>query len=53
MLAPRTTLGEAMDVIIDYLSIVIMTLPIAIIGRTFHVQYENYFKYVLLSPSCG
>lgn len=47
MLSPNTWLGEVIDVFIDYFALVVLTLPIAIIGRNFHNQYEAYFRCVL------
>jgi len=44
MLTPVTAFGEIMDVVIDYLSLIVLTLPIAIIGRNFHDQYESFFR---------
>lgn len=46
MLEPRTILGEAVNVVTDYLSLLVLTLPIAIIGRNFHLQYESFFRCV-------
>lgn len=48
MLSPNTWLGEVIDVFIDYFALVVLTLPIAIIGRNFHNQYEAYFRCVAL-----
>lgn len=39
MLEPVTVFGEAVNVVIDYLSLLVLTLPIAIIGRNFHNEY--------------
>jgi len=44
MLAPVTIAGEVLDVIVDYLSLIVLTLPIAIIARNFHDQYESFFR---------
>lgn len=46
MLEPKTILGEAVNVVTDYLSLLVLTLPIAIIGRNFHLQYESFFRCV-------
>lgn len=44
MLSPATVMGEVVDVIVDYLALIVLTLPIAIIGRNFHNQYESFFR---------
>lgn len=44
MLAPVTVAGEVLDVVVDYLSLIVLTLPIAIIARNFHDQYESFFR---------
>ena len=43
-------LGEAVNVVTDYLSLLVLTLPIAIIGRNFHLQYESFFRCVPNTP---
>ena len=44
MLIPVTIAGEVLDVIVDYMSLIVLTLPIAIIARNFHDQYESFFR---------
>lgn len=44
MLAPVTIFGESVDVVVDYLSLIVLTLPIAIVARNFHDQYESFFR---------
>lgn len=44
MLGPVTVAGEVLDVMVDYMSLIVLTLPIAIIARNFHEQYESFFR---------
>jgi len=44
MLVPKTTAGEVLDVVMDYMSLIVLTLPIAIFARNFHEQYNKFFK---------
>lgn len=44
MLTPVTILGEVFDVMLDYMSLLVLTLPIAIVAREFNEQYTSFFK---------
>ena len=44
MLQPVTVLGELLDVFVDYMALLVLTMPVAIVARNFHDQYESFFR---------